>query len=113
MDRRTFVGTVAGGIVLARSLAEAQSAAKVYRVGFLLGATRESVASLFDALRDGMRGLGYVDLHDLLPPELFVDSLHVTAEGHHRIAEQLAPVVETMLRDLGEHRSAAAASHAP
>jgi putative ABC transport system substrate-binding protein len=61
MDRRTFVGTVAGGIVLARSLAEAQSAAKVYRVGFLLGATRESVASLFDALRDGMRGLGYVD----------------------------------------------------
>jgi hypothetical protein len=59
------------------------------------------------------RGLGYVDLHDLLPPELFVDSLHVTAEGHHRIAEQLAPVVETMLRDLGEHRSAAAASHAP
>src|SRR5215813_4796732 len=61
MDRRTFVGTLAGGLVLARSLAEAQSAERVYRVGFLLGATRESVASLFNALHDGMRDLGYVD----------------------------------------------------
>jgi len=61
MDRRTFVGAFAGGLVIARSLAEAQSAAKVYRVGFLLGATRESVASLFNALHDGMHDLGYVD----------------------------------------------------
>jgi len=61
MDRRTFVGAFAGGLVLARSLAEAQSAERVYRVGFLLGATRESVASLFNALHEGMRDLGYVD----------------------------------------------------
>jgi putative tryptophan/tyrosine transport system substrate-binding protein len=61
MDRRTFVGACAGSLVVARSLAEAQPAAKVYRVGFLLGATRESVASLFDALRQGMRELGYIE----------------------------------------------------
>ena len=61
MNRRTFVGTIAGGLLIAQSLAEAQPATKVYRVGFLLGATRESVASLFDALHDGMRDLGYVD----------------------------------------------------
>jgi len=59
------------------------------------------------------RGLSYLDLHDLLPPELFADSLHVTAEGHRRIAEQLAPVVEAMLRERSEHRAAQAASHAP
>ena len=59
MDRRTFVGAVAGGLIVARSIAEAQSGAKVYRVGFLLGATGESVASLFHALQDRLRELGY------------------------------------------------------
>ena len=32
MDRRAFITGVAGGLVIARSVAEAQSAAKVYRV---------------------------------------------------------------------------------
>jgi NADPH:quinone reductase-like Zn-dependent oxidoreductase len=50
MDRRRFVAAFAGALVIARSLAEAQSAAKVDRIGFLLGATGESVASLFGAL---------------------------------------------------------------
>jgi ABC-type uncharacterized transport system substrate-binding protein len=61
MNRRTFVGAVAGSLVIPHSIAEAQSAAKVYRVGFLLGATRESVASLYDALHEGMRALGYIE----------------------------------------------------
>jgi putative ABC transport system substrate-binding protein len=61
MDRRRFVGTFAGGLVMARSVAEAQPAAKVYRVGFLLGATAESVASLFNALDEGLRDLGYIE----------------------------------------------------
>jgi putative tryptophan/tyrosine transport system substrate-binding protein len=61
MDRRRFVGTFAGGLVMARSVAEAQPAAKMYRVGFLLGATAESVTSLFNALNEGLRDLGYVE----------------------------------------------------
>jgi putative tryptophan/tyrosine transport system substrate-binding protein len=61
MDRRRFVGTLAGGLATARSIAEAQSAANLYRVGFLLGATGESVTSLFHALKDGLRELGYVE----------------------------------------------------
>jgi putative ABC transport system substrate-binding protein len=65
LDRRTFVGAVAGGLVIAR-LAEAQPAAKVYRVGFLLGATAESVASLFNAFDDGLRNLGYVEGRNLV-----------------------------------------------
>ena len=60
MDRRTFVGTLAGGLFVASSMIEAQST-RVYRVGFLLGATRESVALLFNGLRDGMRELGYIE----------------------------------------------------
>jgi putative ABC transport system substrate-binding protein len=63
MKRREFI-TLSGGAAVAWQLtarAEAQSAAKVYRVGFLLGATGESVASLFHALDEGLRGLGYVE----------------------------------------------------
>src|SRR5260370_33552356 len=61
MHRRGFVGALAGGLTMLRSAAEAQPVAKVYRVGFLLGATGESVASLFHALKDGLRELGYVE----------------------------------------------------
>jgi putative ABC transport system substrate-binding protein len=52
---------MASGLAIARSIAEAQQAAKVYRVGFLLGASRESVASLFASLKEGLRELGYVE----------------------------------------------------
>jgi putative ABC transport system substrate-binding protein len=61
MHRRGFVGALAGGLTILRSAAEAQPVAKVYRIGFLLGATGESVASLFHALQNGLRELGYVE----------------------------------------------------
>lgn len=61
VDRRRFIAAVASGLVVVRPIAGAQPAAKVYRVGFLLGASRESVESLFGAFHDGMRDLGYVD----------------------------------------------------
>jgi putative ABC transport system substrate-binding protein len=61
MDRRTFAGAFVGALVLGRSVADAQPAAKVYRVGFLLGATEQSVATLFGALKEGLQELGYVE----------------------------------------------------
>ena len=59
MDRRRFVGALASGLAVTRSRAEAQPAAKMYRVGFLLGATGASVASLFHALEQRLHELGY------------------------------------------------------
>src|SRR5262245_28865317 len=44
------------------------------------------------------RGFEYVDLHDLLPPDEFLDTLHLTAEGNRRVGAALAPVVEKVLR---------------
>ena len=44
------------------------------------------------------RGLPFLDLHDLLPPEEFVDSLHVTPAGHQLIAERVAAVLDPMVR---------------
>ncbi len=51
---------------MAGSVSEGQPTAKVYRVGFLLGATAESVASLFNALNEGLRDLGYVEGRNLV-----------------------------------------------
>jgi len=63
MRRREFITLLGGAAVVwpLISRAEAQPAAKVYRVGFLLGATGASVASLFHALEEGLRELGYVE----------------------------------------------------
>jgi putative tryptophan/tyrosine transport system substrate-binding protein len=73
MDRRRFVGAFAGGLVIARSVAEAQPAAKVYRIGFLLGATGESVSSLFHALEEGLRELGYVEGRNIVFEQRYAD----------------------------------------
>ena len=73
MDRRTFARAFVGALVIARSVAFAQPAAKVYRVGFFLGATSESVASLFDALKEGLRDLGYVEGRNVIFERRYAD----------------------------------------
>jgi putative ABC transport system substrate-binding protein len=61
MDRRRFVGAFAGSLAIASPLARAQQSTRVYRIGFLLGATADSVASLYKALVEGLHELGYVE----------------------------------------------------
>jgi putative ABC transport system substrate-binding protein len=73
MDRRRFVSTLACGLAATRSHAEAQSAAKMYRVGFILGATGESVASLFHALQDRLRELGYIEGRNIVLVQRYGD----------------------------------------
>jgi putative tryptophan/tyrosine transport system substrate-binding protein len=73
MDRRSFLGAFAGGLIVAQSVAEAQPVSKVYRVGFLLGATGESVASLFHALEEGLRELGYVEGRNIIFEQRYAD----------------------------------------
>ena len=73
MDRRTFVGTVAGGLVIARSVAEAQPAAKIYRIGFFLVGTAESVAPLVRTLTEGLRDLGFVEGRNLVFERRYAD----------------------------------------
>jgi hypothetical protein len=47
MDRRAFIGTLAGGLLAAPLAAEAQQAGKMYRIGFLVGARNPGVESSF------------------------------------------------------------------
>jgi putative ABC transport system substrate-binding protein len=65
MDRRAFIGTLAGGLVAAPLVAEAQQAAKVARIGLL--ATNRAVAPRHvDAFLQGLRDLGYVEGRNLV-----------------------------------------------
>jgi putative ABC transport system substrate-binding protein len=66
MERRTFIGVVAGGLLAAPLAAEAQQAAKVPRIGFLGNSTAALEANLVGPFREGLRDLGYVEGRNLL-----------------------------------------------
>ena len=59
MPRRTFLATVAGGLLAAPLVAEAQQARNAPRVGLL--SLREVQPHFLDAFRMGLRELGYVE----------------------------------------------------
>ncbi len=62
-DRRTFIGSLAGGLIVAPLAAHAQQAAKVPRVGFLAVVPLESpeMQAALDTFRQGLRERGYVE----------------------------------------------------
>lgn len=61
MHRRTFLGAVAAGFVAAALTAEAQRAGKTARVGVLWPYSPTATSPFADALRQGLRELGYVE----------------------------------------------------
>ena len=66
MDRRAFIGCVAGGLLAAPLAARAQQAGKVYRIGILEAIPAAQNAANLDALRKGLRDLGYVEGRNLI-----------------------------------------------
>jgi len=66
MDRRTFVGRVAGGLLAAPLAARAQQVGKVYRIGILEPIPAAQNAANLAALRKGLRDLGYVEGRNLI-----------------------------------------------
>ncbi len=63
ISRRAFLGTVAGGLLAAPLVAQAQQAAKVPRVGYLsmLSRSDPTFGRLRDAFRQGLREHGYTE----------------------------------------------------
>jgi putative ABC transport system substrate-binding protein len=66
MDRRAFLGTLAGSILAAPLAAEAQQTGKVYRIGLLVpgqppGCGSESPPPALLALGEGLREFGHVE----------------------------------------------------
>jgi putative tryptophan/tyrosine transport system substrate-binding protein len=67
MKRRIFLGVIAGGFLAAPLAAEAQSAGKTARVGWLaLGPNAGPAAVFFDAFREGLRERGWIDGRNLV-----------------------------------------------
>ncbi len=59
MDRRVFLGTVAGGLLVAPHVGQAQPAANVPRIGYL--SYQSSASHLTEVFLQGLRELGYFE----------------------------------------------------
>ena len=68
MDRRVFIGTLAGGLLAAPLATSAQPAGKVYRIGYLAAGWGTGTAYLrpLEAFRQGLRELGWVEGQNVL-----------------------------------------------
>jgi putative tryptophan/tyrosine transport system substrate-binding protein len=64
MDRRTFVGAAAASLIAVGAVA--QQAHKVWRVGVLETVSTDLNAANLDALREGLRALGYLEGRNLI-----------------------------------------------
>jgi putative tryptophan/tyrosine transport system substrate-binding protein len=72
-SRRVFLVTFAGGILAVPLAAETQTAGKVARIAYLLGAARERTSHLVNAFEDGLRDLGYVPGRNVVIEYRFAD----------------------------------------
>ena len=73
MDRRAFMGTAAGSLLITPLAVLAQQTAKVWRIGYLRRTSREPAD--IDALRLGLRELGYVEGQNLVIDERYADGV--------------------------------------
>jgi ABC-type uncharacterized transport system substrate-binding protein len=73
IDRRTFIGTMAGGLLAAPLAAEAQQPGKVPLIGFVEAGSRSANQHFADAFRLGLRELGYVEGQTLHVEERWAD----------------------------------------
>jgi putative ABC transport system substrate-binding protein len=87
MDRRAFIGTVAGTFLAAPLTAEAQPTGKVWRIGYLQTQHRETQSHLIRAFEEGLRERGYTLGRNIVIEYRF-------AEGHvERLPELAADLV--------------------
>ncbi|MGH2362288.1 MAG: hypothetical protein ACRDGM_17325 [bacterium] len=66
IDRRSFIGTLAGGLVAAPRAAEAQQPGKVPRIAWLGGQARETAQPFVRAFQGGLKDLGRVEGQNIL-----------------------------------------------
>jgi putative ABC transport system substrate-binding protein len=66
VDRRTFIGTIVGGLLAASFLADAQQPSKIYRIGVLAPTSAAVNAANLNAFREGLQEHGYVEGRNLI-----------------------------------------------
>jgi putative ABC transport system substrate-binding protein len=108
MDRRTFIGAIASGLIVPWKVGEAQPTTRVYRVGFLSLPTADSTAPLHRAFDEALRDLGFVEGRNLVFERRYAD-------GHQERLPGLAAELVRLPVDVivaGTISSAVAAQHA-
>jgi putative ABC transport system substrate-binding protein len=76
MDRRAFLGTLAGGLLAAPLAAEAQQRSKVPRIGYMGLVSAASHASRVEAFRAGLRDLGHIEGKTILIEFRWAESVY-------------------------------------
>ena len=71
--RRTFLGTLAGGLLAASRVAHAQPAGKVHRIGYLGSGSSTSNPHSPGAFRQGLRELGWIEGQNIVIEYRFAD----------------------------------------
>jgi putative ABC transport system substrate-binding protein len=96
MDRRTFLGALATGLLAAPLAAEAQQTGKVPRIGVLVPVEPESQTEPnMAAFRQGLHALGYVEGHNIAVEYLYA---HGKAELYPTLVMELVRLrVEVMV----------------
>ena len=74
MDRRAFLGTLAGALFAAPLAARAQQAGKVHRIGYLSSGSATTAPHLLEVFREGLRELGWVEGQNIVIDYRFEES---------------------------------------
>ena len=74
MDRRTFVATLAGGLLVAPLAAEAQEAGRIHRIGYLTVPSRATAQGVADRFQRGLHDLGWIKGQNVTVNYRFADS---------------------------------------
>jgi hypothetical protein len=85
MNRRVFIGTLAGGFLAAPLAAEAQQAGRIARVGYLT--TGERLSPVGEAFPEALRGYGWVEGQNLVME-------YGQSDGRGREPEKDVPVAD-------------------
>src|SRR4030095_16655291 len=87
MDRRSFLGAITGGLLAAPRAAATQPATRTGRVGVLWFTFPSVSAPFFEAFRDGLRELGYVEGQNIVFEQRWAE------RNPHRYPELAAALV--------------------
>jgi putative ABC transport system substrate-binding protein len=74
MDRRAFIGTLAGGLLAAPLAADGQQPGRVYRIGYLTVPSRATAQGVADQFQHGLRDLGWIEGQNVVVNYRFADS---------------------------------------
>lgn len=89
MDRRRFLGTLAGVLAAPLDVRAQPQGGKVYRVGTLFSASREDAVPRVAALQRGLVSLGYIPGQNLVFVHRYADDAKLT-----RVAEPAAELIQ-------------------